>query len=362
MLQGNEKLNLISPGFFSTMHSLKYLDLSRTCITSLPQEIGMLGELQYLNLSFSSIISLPSTLGNLNKLKYLYCYKASNLKDIPHDLIARLTELNVLDLYSTGVYFYKGAYLDDMQNVLSKLKGMGINIEGISTLKQLTYVPKRRVQLTDAFYEYLTSISMSPSLLGINSMTSLQDLQILGIPPLKELVMTTERESSWCLSHLKNLCLSFLPKLRNVIWEDLEASHFLPKLTYLAIYKCDSLTSLSWAAQLPSLQILKIRKCRRLMSIIADDHRIMIEEDPPFQSLKTLILDNLPDLDSIYEGKLSFPSIEAIILRKCWKLRSLPLGFDSAKNLMYVRVEPGYLWDDMDWAFRFRFSRFVLRV
>ncbi|KAH7661452.1 P-loop containing nucleoside triphosphate hydrolase protein [Dioscorea alata] len=362
MIQGNENLDLISPSFFTTMHFLKYLDLSKTCITTLPEEIGMLKELQYLNLSFSSIISLPSTLGYLNQLKYLYCGKASNLKNIPQDLIARLTKLNVLDLYSTGIYFFKGAYLDDIKKILCKLKGVGINIEGISALKQLSCVPKQRVQLTDAFHEYLTSISISPSLLGINNKKSLQELQILGISSLKELVMTTEHEDSWCLSHLQSLRLSFHPKLRNIIWEDLEARHFLPKLAYLSIYKCDSLTSLSWVAQLPSLQILKIRKCRKLMSIIADDHHIMIEDGTPFQRLKTLILDNLPDLDSIYERKLSFPSIEAIILRKCWKLASLPLGYDSAKNMMYISVKPGYLWDDMDWAFKCHFSRFVVRV
>ncbi|XP_039140438.1 disease resistance protein RPS2-like [Dioscorea cayenensis subsp. rotundata] len=361
MLQGNENLDLISPGFFMTMHFLKYLDLSKTSITTLPEEIRMLQELQYLNLSFSSIISLPSTLGDLNQLKYLYCGKASNLKDIPQDLIPRLTKLNVLDLYSTGVYFFKGAYLDDMENFLCKLKGVGINIEGVSALKRLSCVPKQKVQLTEGFYEYLTSVSISPSLLGINSKTSLQELQILGISPLKELVMKTEHEDSWCLSHLKSLRLKFHPKLRNIIWEDLEARHFLPKLAYLSIYKCDSLTSLSWVAQLPSLQILKIRKCCKLMSIIADDHHKMIEDGTPFQSLKTLILDNLPDLDSIYEGKLSFPSIEAIILSKCWKLGSLPLGYDSAKNMTYISVKPGYLWDDMNWAFKCRFSRFVVQ-
>ncbi|XP_039139711.1 disease resistance protein RPS2-like [Dioscorea cayenensis subsp. rotundata] len=358
ILQGNKELCHISSSFFVTMHWLKYLDLSRTCVTFLPEEIGMLHELQYLNLSFSSLISLPSTLGDLNKLKYLYCVGAKELKDIPQDLIARLKNLNVLDLYSTGIYFYEGAYLDDLL-ILSNLKGVGFNIRGVSALEKLSYIPKQRVKLTD-YDEYLTSISISQSLLGNNSKENLQELNIFSIYGLKELVMTTEDKISWCLSQLKSLCLGFLPNLRDVIWEDLEPSYFLPKLTYLEIFECENLISLCWVDLLPSLQILLISKCRRLRCIIAGDRHTMIEEGTPFRSLKTLDLDDLPNLESIYEGELSFPSIEVISLRNCWNLRNLPLGLHSAKNLDYISVYPRNLWDGMDWAFKHHFSPFVL--
>ncbi|KAH7661454.1 P-loop containing nucleoside triphosphate hydrolase protein [Dioscorea alata] len=361
ILQGNKELCHISSSFFVTMHSLKYLDLSRTCVTSLPEEIGMLHELQYLNLSFSSLISLPRTLGDLNKLKYLYCGEAKKLKRIPGDLIARLKNLNVLDLYSTSFYFYEGAYLDDLLS-LSNLKGVGFNIVCLSALEKLSHVPKQRVLLSSDYDKYLTSISISPSLLGSNSKANLQELDIFSIEGLKELVMTTEDKISWCLSQLKSLNLAFLRELRDVIWEDLEPSYFLPKLAYLEIYECHQLTSLCWVAQLPYLQILVISKCRKLRCIIAGDGHTMMEKGTPFQRLKTLLLVDLPNLESIYEGELSFPSITTISFTNCWKLRNLPLGLHSAKNLEYISVDPLNLWDDMDWAFKHHFSHFVLKL
>ncbi|KAH7661453.1 P-loop containing nucleoside triphosphate hydrolase protein [Dioscorea alata] len=356
ILQGNKELCHISSSFFVTMHWLKYLDLSRTCVTSLPEEIGMLQELQYLNLSFSSLISLPWALGDLNKLKYLYCFKAKKLQFIPVDLIARLKNLNVLDLYLTCIVFSEEELLDDLPN-LSNLKGASFNIGGLSALEKLLYVPKQRVRFLDSD-ENLTSISISPSLLGSNSKAHLQELQIFCIIELKELVMTSEDKVSWCLSQLEGLYLICLPKLRDVIWEDLE--YFLPKLAYMEIFECGSLTSLCWVAQLPSLQILKIARCRELRIIIAGDRHTMIEEATPFPSLKTLALDDLPNLESIYEGILSFPSIEVITMFNCWNLRNLPLGLNSAENLVYIRVLPPNLWDDMDWEFKHHFDGFVL--
>ncbi|XP_039130834.1 disease resistance protein RPS2-like [Dioscorea cayenensis subsp. rotundata] len=203
-----------------------------------------------------------------------------------------------------------------------------------------------------------TSISISPSQLGSNSMTNLHEFEISNIESLQELVMTTEGDSSCCLSHLIKLSLQYLPHLKNVIWKDLETHFFLPGLVYLQISGCNSLTNLRWTAHLPRLKELRIWGCDKLEIITKacdDATKVNEEEGNLFKSLKFLDLRGNPNLECIYKGELSLPSIETVILIGRDKLRKLPLGFVSAKNLKTIKVS-SVIWDNMDWAHKDHFS------
>ncbi|XP_039131095.1 probable disease resistance protein At5g63020 [Dioscorea cayenensis subsp. rotundata] len=349
----------ISPELFTKMPCLKFLDLSRARMDTLPKEIGKLFGLEYFKLP-SQLRSLSTALGDLKNLKYLYSFPQYKLQ-IPYGLLTRLTKLRVLDLCSTADVYLEKRHVDELL-ILKELKGVGINIRRISTLERLCLVPKRRLRLgyLDDAPDF-TSFSISPSQLGSNSKTNLQQFQIFNIQSLQELVMTTEGDSSWCLSHLNAFSLSNLPQLKNVIWKDLEAHFFLPVLAYLNIFKCKSLTSLCWTADLPHLKELQISTCDELKSIIktSDDATKVIEEEGNlFKSLKSLDLWDNPNLECIYEGDLSLSSIEKISLGGCSKLRKLPLGLDSAKTLEYIDVDID-MWDNMDWAHKDHFSHFV---
>ncbi|KAH7674512.1 P-loop containing nucleoside triphosphate hydrolase protein, partial [Dioscorea alata] len=334
------------PEFFTKMHCLKYLDLSDAGIDTLPKEIGGLIGLEYLRLP-SDLRSLPMALSDLKNLKYLYIFKLDEAK-IPYGLIARLTKLRELDLFSTDEAF-PSVYLEerhvDELLILKELKGVGINIKPSSSiLGRLRHVPKRRLRLGCLDDESdFTSISISPSQLGNNSKTNLLELAISDIRSLQEMVITTEDE----------LHLDDLPHLKNVIWKDLETHFFLPGLTLLFISRCNSLTSLCWTAHLPRLKQLYITDCDELESIIktGDDNttEVIEEEVNLFKSLKYLYLLRNPNLECIYEGELSLPSMEMFSMTCCNKLRKLPLGLDSAKNLKSIVVDSHYMWDNMDW-------------
>ncbi|KAH7674503.1 P-loop containing nucleoside triphosphate hydrolase protein [Dioscorea alata] len=361
ILSSDNEEFLIAPEVFTKMRCLKYLDLIKAGIKILPEEIGELIGLEYLRLP-RNLRSLPMALGDLKNLKYLYIFNLDDAK-IPYGLIARLTKLRVLDLFSTEEIF-PSVYLDethvDELLILKELEGVGINIKpSSSTLERFRHVPKRRLRLGCFDDESnFTSISISPSQLGSNSKTNLRELDLIDIPRLQELVMTTEGDSSWCLSHLNALTLRFLPQLKNVIWKDLEKHFFLPGLVFLDICDCYSLTSLCWTAHLPRLKHLSIWKCDELKSIIKtgdDATKVIQEEGNLFKSLKILHLWDNPNLECIYEGELSLPSIENISLSCCVKLRKLPLGLDSAKNLKCINVTSD-MWDNMDWAHKDRFS------
>ncbi|KAH7674447.1 disease resistance protein RPS2 protein [Dioscorea alata] len=352
----------IPPEFFTKMRCLKYLDLIHASINILPEEIGELIGLEYLKLP-AHLSVFPMALGDLKNLKYLYILSYSG-ETIPYGLIASLTKLQVLDQLAAS-YFFTNVYLReenvDELLILKELKGVGIKIKpSSSTLERLLHVPKRRLSLNCLHHgeSDFTSISISPSQLGSNSKTYLHELDISYIRSLQELVMTTEGDSSWCLSHLNALALEYLPQLKNVIWKDLETHFFLPGLVLLDINNCHSLTSLCWTAHLPHLKILFIRSCDKLMSIIktGDDATKVIEKEGNlFKSLRYLSLESNPNLVYIYEGELSLPSIEKISLSSCYKLRKLPLGLDSAKNLKSIWVTSD-MWDNMDWAHKDHFS------
>ncbi|KAH7674495.1 P-loop containing nucleoside triphosphate hydrolase protein [Dioscorea alata] len=351
---------LIAPEFFTKMRCLKYLDLIKAGIKILPEEIGGLIGLEYLRLPYK-LRSLPMALGDLKNLKYLYILNLHERK-IPYGMIARLTKLQVLDLFFIRDVYLEERHVDELL-ILEELKGVGINIKpSSSTLERLRHVPKRRLRLGCLDDESdFTSISISPSQLGNNSKTNLLELAISDIRSLQELVITTEGDSSWCLSHLNKLDLDSLPHLKNVIWKDVETHFFLPGLVLLYIRDCHSLTSLCWTAHLPLLKYLKIESCDKLKSIIKtgdDVTKVIKEKSNLFKSLELLQLHQSPNLECIYEGELSLPSIEMITVIGCDKLRKLQFGLDSAKNLNAILVESD-VWDNMDWAHKDRFSHLV---
>ncbi|CAK9153521.1 unnamed protein product [Ilex paraguariensis] len=104
LLLNENQLEMISSGFFQSMHALKVLDQSRNRnLVDLPLEIGELTSLQYLNISSTRIIRLPVQLQNLVNLKILdmddiYCNQTS----IPQ-VISGLSFLQVLKIDSVFI-------------------------------------------------------------------------------------------------------------------------------------------------------------------------------------------------------------------------------------------------------------------
>eukprot|EP00253_Pinus_taeda_P001196 PITA_01196 len=71
LLWNNTELKLIPEKFFDNLKYLVVLDLSQTCIESLPTSIGNAKHLKLLNLSETKIKELPESLSGLKHLQYL---------------------------------------------------------------------------------------------------------------------------------------------------------------------------------------------------------------------------------------------------------------------------------------------------
>ena len=100
----------------SGLHSLRYLDLSDSILSSIPNEIGCLSSWEHLNLSGNNFVSLPESISQLSNLRRLHlegCKRLQSLQNVPlatHVVIANncisLERLPKLQNYSIKLQLY----------------------------------------------------------------------------------------------------------------------------------------------------------------------------------------------------------------------------------------------------------------
>ncbi|CAL5078684.1 unnamed protein product [Urochloa decumbens] len=286
---------LIRPKY---LHHLRYLNLSRSGIEALPEDISILYHLQTLNLSYCAYLErLPKGLKYLTALRHLYTHRCENLKSMPAEL-GHLTSLQTLTYFVAGTG--SGcSNLGELQN---------LDLGGKLELSQLENV-------TGA------------------------DAQAAGLGNKKKLTVV---ELGWTSSDLE--------AQNNKHKEVVERLKPHDGLKVLRIYSCGSSTFPMWMNMLNGMVELKLCDCKKLEKLPAlwelpalqdlllkgleSLHCLCSGGTTPvtFPELKVLTLFKMPNFESWWDtnelqgDNLIFPKVERLVIEDCVKLTALPIA------------------------------------
>ncbi|KAF8400459.1 hypothetical protein HHK36_013757 [Tetracentron sinense] len=380
-LQRNMELATIPESFFGSMCKLQVLDLHGTRIVSLPSSVSSLTCLRalYLNACIH-LMELPSEIVQLQHLQVLDMRNTS-INNLTSE-IGSLVSLRCLRVSFNNVgsinHSRREMIHDRVISSLSKLEELSIDVnssnqfwdeiadavtEEVATLTQLTalrfYFPR-----VDCIYHAISEVLTEAdafelighkdvqrlSDFGTGSMDRMRGCLIEGCKEIETIIRGDQVTDSATLRQLEKLYMINLPKLRS-IWEGPSQSGSFAHLTHLTMDQCQSLKKIfskGMIQQLSELQYLSVEDCSEIEEIIIDAEDDILESDA-LPKLKTLILLNLPILESICKDEwLDWPSLETIKTSRCELLKTLPFSMDNAAKLRVIEGQEEW-WTALDW-------------
>ncbi|KAF2591717.1 hypothetical protein F2Q70_00039989 [Brassica cretica] len=325
----------ISGEFFRCMPHLAVLDLSENhSLEELPEEISELGSLRYLDVSYTCVNQLPVGLWELKKLIHLNLEHMSRLGSI----------LGISSLWNLRTLGLRGLVLDmrlvNELELLEHLQVVTIDISSASVVKPLLWSHRLVVCIREVDFKYLEE--ESTRVLTLPTIVNLRRLSIkrCGMREI-EIEKTTSSSSS--------------------SWNKIHTAPYFSNLSKVFITKCHGLKDLTWLLFAPNLAFLQVSFSRQLEDIINQEKAASVENAAtivPFRRLETLHLSALRGLERIYWNALPFPCLKVIHVEKCWKLRKLPLDSNSGAGGKELVLSYG----DREWIEKLEWEDQATRV
>ncbi|GLT25679.1 hypothetical protein SLA2020_007930 [Shorea laevis] len=391
-LSSNHKLDRL-PSSISKLENLTTLLLENCESLEEVPSLSNLGGLKMLNLYGTSIEELPQGLCMLTNLKYLWL--DGKLSNIPDGLLRNLSKLQYLGVYRTIPLKWEEIgrlrKLESLDGRLSTLDDMSLFVKSERKfLNQYTILvgscsPHDYYLYNETFPNVMKTIVCShiniceepnclPSdaqgfyIVNCKDVRSLDD--IFGFQETTDLRHCTVVEcdglefvvSSRCLKPLQNLeslHLSCLKKLNAVVGavEAVAKSAPLPAGTFSSLQiiqvvgcgKIKKLLPLRLLRYLQNLQTIKVRHCYEMEEIIWSEYEggEKALEKLTLPKLERVILEELPELESIYSGSptvLICDSLKRIEIQECLKIESVFwTGFNPLPTLEHLDLSN--LWN-----------------
>ncbi|XP_047339464.1 putative disease resistance protein RGA4 [Impatiens glandulifera] len=348
--------------YVSRLKHLRYLDISKSKITTLHDSICELFNLQTLKLNSCSMLeSLPRNMRNLVNLRHLYLEDCDGLKYMPRGM-GQLKHLKTLSLVSDAS-IARGINIAKWSSITTLELDWGFNADadGHEKIGEALEVSTTRLKtLRMNVYKGVNPPKWvgksSPSVL----FPLLERLTVSFMMNLRELVSPNTIPSTGAFPNLCSLRISYCPKLGA-----LPVPH-LKSLKYVSVYdECSDelLYSISHLSALTHLYLYGLNKRSVLFpsSIFADNNEAQLGGvRSTFQSLQSLSIENCENLRRLFdEGMIMeeethhdhhfqagqtertrglMNSLTELDISDCWELMISVEEFGNLNSLQRLRI------------------------
>ncbi|KAG5532858.1 hypothetical protein RHGRI_027220 [Rhododendron griersonianum] len=340
LLQNNSDVQEIPDAFFEEAKSLRVLDLSSADIQLLPSSLGLLTnlgtlclnccqsitdisilgklkKLEILSLRESCIEELPQEVGELVNLRMLDLTLSNDIKQIPPNVISRLSNLE--ELYMQGSFAEWGQAVEGTEN--------GTN----AGLDELTCLPRLNILKVDICGVQCmpNNVALDPNWIKFNicihrnKFTRSFNVQLskpTAVRPMASLVLDTT--------------INTLPDWFNkVVTEKAE------KILYM---ECGGLHNILTAydrARLSGLKSILIQQCYGIVHLM--DSVNWVPSMPVFENLVELSINNMDFLKQICVGQLphgSLAKLKFLDVQQCNELANVLLQSNLLQRLQNLEV------------------------
>ncbi|GKV38990.1 hypothetical protein SLEP1_g46836 [Rubroshorea leprosula] len=279
---GTEEL----PPCFDNMKNLKYLDISRTQITTLPKFILKLYNLQTFRFKTCRSLEMPlEGIGSLINLRHIYF---NDEKQMPAN-IGKLTCLQTLPMFFVGTTM--GCKIEELGSLRGLKGSLKIcNLEHVKDKSEAMGAKLHEKTIFELRLRWGKESNQDEDVLeGLQPHSDLQVLEIDGYGG--------KNLPSWMLKNVSNYDLFLLKNLAE-----------------LRVVQCKKLESIPVMTGFSSLQMLSISNCAEL-STIAEGAFVKLA------SLKELYIFNCPKLERVSSNGLILP--QSLLIPDCRELNSL---------------------------------------
>ncbi|KAK4285088.1 hypothetical protein QN277_001831 [Acacia crassicarpa] len=299
---------------------LKVLELRSEKIVS-AEGIGCLNLLQYLSLRVTVLMNASEfwrELENLKTLKVFHLF-VGDANFIPLQLIRNLPKLKVFRFHVEGLQdnTTEEGILEELE-CSSNLEELLVDITTERGLNKLLKLAKLQSCIYGLDLRHVHSQVDGPLLLA--TMSKLKNLQYLGFLFLENVIDPSVCDTC-CLSMLQTVVISY----------------------------CNTIHHLTWLKYAQLLRRLVVGRCDSIKEAIKGKIILEDKKDTIFPSLEVLSLNELPNLRSIHEGVLSFPSLSSIDVSNCGILKKLPFDSNSAMAKLRLIWGEQEWWDNLEW-------------
>ncbi|GAB2230408.1 hypothetical protein Drorol1_Dr00014672 [Drosera rotundifolia] len=301
------------PDEVGDLYHLQYLSIRNTEVTELPKSIGKLTNLQTLDLRHSRIFQLPTAIKKLHSLRYLFAYWQSDdiLKGLklPTGVLLNFKELqkiSCIDGSQAGGVIHELIYLKQLRKLAItnlKTEDNSVLCKALESMDQLERLYVKSTGESEFFD--LQDITSPPPLL--------RRLFLEG--PLK-------RFPDW-FANLSNVVQLELVLTGSYLVEDpLKTLQTLPNLAHLGL----------------------------LGGYIGLG---LYVRSTGFKRLKSLLLWNFPEVNTIIIEKGGLPILEELVLNEFPRLKNVPPGIRDLKNVTGLTLHiPEAIYDESDLIFK----------